>query len=451
MHRLPQNPISQKERWGFVVSGNEWDHIHDAQEGYREFGKLTSGYCLLHNGLGRTDPLVQLTGGRLVGPSREYANHNLVETEHIWKRAGVFLHSNFNLRYAANTLIQICEFQSHFKLNEEEYRKIGESAMKTLRTAKYLQFLILLFFLLISGESSAGDLEPTAPPGPTMKTLDQIAPRIPISSVPFTIASSGSYYLTSNLSSTTDGITINADGVTIDLMGYIISGQKSGGLVRYGIYMNNRKNVEIRNGTVEGFRNHGIYAVGTESTAIRVMNVRAIDNGEAGVFLHGNGHLIKDCTAVGNDGLGLGCYTGTIMNNTVYNNGESGIDAGSSCTVVNNTSLENGQIGIEVTNFGMIANNNTRGNGIDGIKTNSSTVVGNISMGNFGDGIQATGLSTVFNNTVAGNGDFGLNLGSNSGYAYNALADNNGGNTNPQVSGGIELGENVCGTDKVCP
>ncbi len=64
-----------------------------------------------------------------------------------------------------------------------------------------------------------------------MKTLDQIEPRTPISSLPFTITNSGSYYLTTNLTGTgtASGIILqgNASDVTVDLNGFALVGGSS--------------------------------------------------------------------------------------------------------------------------------------------------------------------------------------------------------------------------------
>ena len=69
-----------------------------------------------------------------------------------------------------------------------------------------------------AGSPGAPSINPYAvgpvAPAPTMKSLAQIEPRTPISSVPFVISNSGSYYLTKNLNVTTgDAITINADEI----------------------------------------------------------------------------------------------------------------------------------------------------------------------------------------------------------------------------------------------
>jgi len=89
------------------------------------------------------------------------------------------------------------------------------------KTALLLPLALLLTSLPCAAQ---GPLSPPGPPAPTMKTLEQIEPRTPISSLPCTISQPGSYYVVSNLHSTTDGIVIETNGASVSLMGFSITG-----------------------------------------------------------------------------------------------------------------------------------------------------------------------------------------------------------------------------------
>ena len=68
-----------------------------------------------------------------------------------------------------------------------------------------------------------GPITPPGAPAAMMKTLDQVEPRIPISGPTF-ISTSGSYYLTGNISvASGNGIVVLAPDVTLDLNGFLIS------------------------------------------------------------------------------------------------------------------------------------------------------------------------------------------------------------------------------------
>jgi hypothetical protein len=86
-----------------------------------------------------------------------------------------------------------------------------------------------------------------------MKSLDQVEARTPLagSTSTVTIDTSGSYYLTGNVSvSTGNGISVTANGVTLDLNGFTIS---SSAATAAGTGINlNGSDITIRNGHIRG-------------------------------------------------------------------------------------------------------------------------------------------------------------------------------------------------------
>ena len=341
-----------------------------------------------------------------------------------------------------------------------------------------------------------------------MKTLVQVEPRTPIQSLPgdvnyeYIISSSGSYYLTGNVSTAKSGIKVEVDDVTIDLMGYTLKGPDAG--ANDGVFMSARKNVEIRNGTVRDF----YYGIRADSWGYdhRVVDVRVVSNRLTGIYLYGYRHLVKNCTASDNGDSASGTIYGIyvpqdsrVTGSTVCKNGYSatgtvyGIYAGTGSAVIENTVSENGHsltggvYGIDATWKSTVSHNMVRGNGysasgdvygidaglgctvtgntvdtsgdaaggsVYGIRVTSGTIGGNTS---FDNGYQATGLyvygihagqrCTVIGNAASANGvqasgtSYGIYLSGNNLVDQNTASGNQGTNMNDQ--GNCSYGTNV--------
>jgi hypothetical protein len=170
-----------------------------------------------------------------------------------------------------------------------------------------------------------GSLTPPGPPAATMKTLDQIEPRTPISAAPFTITKAGSYYLTTNLTVTSgDAIDINANGVTLDLNGFnLISTEATptGTAIQLGLAAGNR-DITILNGHIKG---------GVTNSSGGVFNGSGFNNGIG--FSSVNSPIdvrVVGVTVLGclNDGIYLGLGTATVVEScAVQTVGGSGIYA----------------------------------------------------------------------------------------------------------------------------
>ena len=174
-------------------------------------------------------------------------------------------------------------------------------------------------FIIHHSSFGQGALTPPGAPALTMKTLAQISaqldPRTPISSVPFTINTPGSYYLTTNLTTTgSNPIVITANGVTLDLGGFTIASTVASaanggyaillagtataditifnGHIRGGV-TNNGNNVYGGSGFIGGIFYSGNFLVNVLVSKVSVSGCL-----NYGIFLNtGDSTVVEGCTA----------------------------------------------------------------------------------------------------------------------------------------------------------
>lgn len=217
---------------------------------------------------------------------------------------------------------------------------------------------------------------------------------------PITITRPGSYRLCGNLTvpdANSTGIVITADNVTLDLNGFSITGPttctgvpvQTCSPVGSGSGIDSTMaNIVVLNGIIQGMGSHGVFLHGSDKN-YRVEKVHTTNNGSNGIYLiFSRGNILNGNKATTNGGRGIDAAFGSVVTGSVVDG--------------------NGEIGI-VANHG-------------------SNVSGNIAINN---------------------GSYGLAMGIGAGYVYNVLQNNNGG-TNPQLTGGVSMGSNVCGST-LCP
>jgi hypothetical protein len=166
-----------------------------------------------------------------------------------------------------------------------------------------------------------------------------------------------------------------------------------------------------------------------------VANFNGIDVASDDVTLDLNGFTIVSGGGVITDGISVAGFKNVeIKNGTIRGFTRSGIFTNINTQyirVVNVTAVGNSNFGIDLQG---------QGNIIDGCTALSNN-----------NGMRVFEGSLVIDSIVRGNPGSGLTLVGGAGYRSCVLTQNNGGDANPQVSGGYQLGTNVCGTDTVCP
>lgn len=178
---------------------------------------------------------------------------------------------------------------------------------------RFLLVTVLAVALSAPRLHAQGSLTPPGVPAPTMKSLDQIEPRVPISSTTtpgdadsfFRITAPGSYYAvgSATASSGRTYLEIAANHVTVDLMGFRWAG--AAGSFDGIQVLPGYSNVRIVNGTLVNFGRDGIAAPTADGVHIRDVTVSGVSNIAVRV---GPGGLITDCLVVspGQVGVELG-------------------------------------------------------------------------------------------------------------------------------------------------
>ena len=201
-----------------------------------------------------------------------------------------------------------------------------------LWTAMFLQPSTLL---------AQGSLTPPGPPAPTMKTLQQVEPRVPISTAPFTISQPGSYYLTTNLTvSGGNAITIAANGVTLDLNGFTIASTTNPASGIAVLISGGLRNIAIQNGHIQGgVTNNGsgvfsgpgfgygiyIYYSGSAPENVRVSGVSVSGCLYDGIYVGDSGSTAVENCVVRTVG-GRGIFASTIRGCVALDCGGTAID-----------------------------------------------------------------------------------------------------------------------------
>ena len=202
---------------------------------------------------------------------------------------------------------------------------------------RYIVVVVLVALCLATVSFGQGSLTPPGAPAPMMKTLDEVEPRIPVSSAPISLTAPGSYYLTTNLSGT---VTIASDNVSLDLMGFAINSTQGNAITYAGA--KSRKNIWIHNGILLAPNANGIdfstskadangriddlrisdcqnYGVAVNS-GIVIRNVQVEGTGLAAIRVHGDSRVLNCSATACGKGIQASGTGALIENNRVWGN-----------------------------------------------------------------------------------------------------------------------------------
>lgn len=304
--------------------------------------------------------------------------------------------------------------------------------------------------------ASGGDLNPPAGPvAPTMKSLDEMEPRIAVNAVNtpgdansiYKITQPGSYYLTGNVMGSVShfGVEISASGVTLDLNGYELVGVP-GSLDGVTVPGGSLQNIIVRNGTVRGWGDHG---VDLRAENVELASINASDNSAGGIRL-GDNNTARDCRVSNNSGIGITTGNANVLTNCVAGGSTGvGILTGTDCVVTNCVATGN-------LSSGFVAGAGSRIVGCTA-RTNADGIIGSAggvliadctAMLNVGNGILLSSDSRATNNIAHDNNAAGIRVDGSSNRVESNQCSDNGTGFFVNAAGNI-LRSNTCSGNTV--
>lgn len=231
--------------------------------------------------------------------------------------------------------------------------------------------------------------------------------RTPISSLPYIINQSGSYFVTRNLigSSGQDGIQVAANGVTLDLNGFTLDG--GAGSLNGIVAPITVQGVHVLNGTLRNWGSRGLNLGSAQESQLQ--DVSAFDNVGDGILV-GDGFTVLRCRARGNQGSGISVgSSGLLRDCSARDNGVDGFTGVSDVTAITCQAAANMANGFQFLDYAIVDRCRTGNNGNSGVITNIRSLIKECSVhDNASQGLEFNFHSRALRNVVTDSGNWGI-------------------------------------------